>query len=156
DLEADAAHRLDAAPADVERDGEILDREQRAHASLPAAAIVASGGGGAFAKILRGSNASRTPSPTKISSASMPPITAKPESPSHGAVRLFLPWFSSSPSDGDPGGRPKPRKSSRVSAVIAPDSTNGRNESAAVIAFGRMCRAMMTASVAPSARAART
>ena len=83
-------------------------------------------------------------------------ITTKPESPSHGAVRLFLPWFRISPSDGEPAGRPKPRKSSAVSDVIAPDRMNGRNESAAVIAFGRMWRAMIARSRAPSARAART
>ena len=36
DRERDAAHRLDHAPADVERDGEIVDLEQRAHAALRA------------------------------------------------------------------------------------------------------------------------
>ena len=44
----------------------------------------------------------------------MSAMTTKPVKPSHGACRLFLPCLSSSPSDGEPGGRPKPRKSSAV------------------------------------------
>ena len=44
-------------------------------------------------------------------------MTTKPVMPSQGACRLSLPWFSSSPSEGEPGGRPKPRKSSEVRAV---------------------------------------
>ena len=38
----------------------------------------------------------------------------KPVSPSHGACTLAFPCDSNSPSDGEPGGRPKPRKSSAV------------------------------------------
>ena len=41
--------------------------------------------------ILRGSKASRTASPTKISSTSTPPSTTKAVKPSHGACRLSLP-----------------------------------------------------------------
>ena len=41
---------------------------------------------------LRGSKASRTPSPMKISNDSMVPIMTKPVIPSHGAWRLALPW----------------------------------------------------------------
>ena len=56
----------------------------------------------------------------KISSDSMSETTKKPVRPSHGAWRLSLPCSSSSPSEGEPGGRPKPRKSSEVSVVIEP------------------------------------
>src|SRR4051794_26205341 len=74
----------------------------------------------------RGSNASRTASPMKISSVSTPPRTTNAVRPSQGACRLFLAWATSSPSDGDPGGRPKPRKSSVDNNVTDPDRMNGR------------------------------
>jgi hypothetical protein len=41
--------------------------------------------------------------------------------PSQGACRLDLPWAIISPSEGEPGGMPKPRKSSEVRVVIEPD-----------------------------------
>ena len=47
--------------------------------------------------------------------------------PSHGACRLFLPWERSSPSEGEPGGIPNPKKSSDVSVTIAPVNINGKN-----------------------------
>ena len=83
-------------------------------------------------------------------------MTTKPVMPSQGACRLFLPWASSSPSDGEPGGRPKPRKSSEVSAVMPPIRMNGMKVSVATMALGRMCRSMMVKLPTPSARAART
>ena len=49
--------------------------------------------------VLRGSKASRTASPTKISSDSISEMTTKPVRPSHGAWRLRLPCASSSPSE---------------------------------------------------------
>ena len=52
--------------------------------------------------------------------------TKKPVIPSHGACKFALPWARSSPRDGEPGGRPNPRKSSEVSVVIDPLSMNGR------------------------------
>ena len=39
-------------------------------------------------------------------------------SPSHGACRLALPWAKSSPSEAEPGGNPKPRRSSDVNGVV--------------------------------------
>src|SRR5688572_5251615 len=87
-------------------------------------------------KVLRGSKASRTASPTKISNDSMIDIVKKAVSPSHGAWRLFLPCAIISPSDGEPGGMPKPRKSSEVSVAIEPDRMNGRKVNVATIAFG--------------------
>ena len=48
-----------------------------------------------------GSSASRTASPTKISSDNISATRMKPDNPSHGASRYFLPWSSSSPSEGD-------------------------------------------------------
>ena len=63
--------------------------------------------------------------------------------PSHGACRLALPCASNSPSDGEPGGRPKPRKSSEVRVVIEPLRMNGRKVIVATVAFGRTWRTMI-------------
>ena len=52
----------------------------------------------------------------------MSAMTKNAVNPSHGACRLALPCASSSPSDAEPGGKPMPRKSSEVSAVIEPAS----------------------------------
>src|SRR4051794_9855243 len=92
----------------------------------------------------------------KISSDNMIAIEKKPASPSHGACTLALPCDSSSPSEGEPGGRPKPRKSSAVSVITDDDKINGRNVMVATIAFGKRCRNMMTMLETPSARAACT
>jgi hypothetical protein len=56
----------------------------------------------------------------KISSDSMIEMVKNAVSPSHGACRLRLPCAISSPSEAEPGGSPKPRKSSEVSVVIEP------------------------------------
>ncbi len=53
-------------------------------------------------------------------------MTTKPVRPSQGACRLDLPCNSNSPSEGEPGGRPKPRKSSEVSVVIEPIEDEGQ------------------------------
>ncbi len=82
--------------------------------------------------------------------------TQKPVKPSHGAWRLFLPWARSSPSEGEPGGRPKPRKSSEVSVAIEPFKMKGMKVSVETMALGMTWRIMIVRSVAPSARAART
>jgi len=103
-------------------------------------------------KILRGSKASRTASPTKISRLSMMARTKKAVRISHGACRLALPWARSSPNDGEPGGRPKPRKSSEVSVVIEPLRMNGRKVSVATMALGSRWRNMMVRLPTPSAR----
>ena len=78
----------------------------------------------------------------------------KPVRPSQGACTLALPWLSNSPSEGEPGGRPKPRKSSAVSVITDDDKMNGRKVMVATIAFGSRWRKMMTAFDTPSARAA--
>ena len=85
-----------------------------------------------------------------------PTCTTKAVSPSQGACRLDLPWLISSPSEAEPGGRPKPRKSSEVSVVIEPDRMNGRNVSVATMALGSRCRNIIVRLFTPSARAART
>src|SRR5471032_1488865 len=107
-----------------------------------------------YLNVLRGSNASRTASPMKISSDSMMATAKKPVKPSHGACTLALPCDSNSPSDGEPGGNPKPRKSSAVSVITDDDTMNGRNVMVATMAFGNRCRNMITALDTPSARAA--
>src|SRR5262249_34147141 len=110
----------------------------------------------AHSTTLRGSNASRTASPTKISRLSIEASTKNAVRPSQGACRLALPWASSSPSEGEPGGSPKPGKASEVSVVIEPLRMNGRNVIVATVAFGSTWRRIMTRSATPRARAART
>src|SRR5262245_35619509 len=105
-------------------------------------------------KVLRGSKASRTASPMKIRSDSMMARVKNPDMPSQGAWMLALPCLSSSPSDAEPGGSPKPRKSSEVSVITEPDRMNGRNVMVATMALGKRCRNMITAFDTPSARAA--
>src|SRR4030081_3382248 len=80
-----------------------------------------------YLNVLRGSNASRTASPMKISNDNMMATAKKPVKPSHGAWTLALPCDSNSPSDGEPGGKPKPRKSSAGSVMTDEDTMKGRN-----------------------------
>src|SRR5213083_259377 len=96
-----------------------------------------------YLNVLRGSKASRTASPMKISSDNMMATAKKPVKPSHGACTLALPCDSSSPSDGEPGGRPKPRKSSAVSVITEDDTMKGRNVMVATMAFGSRWRNMI-------------
>src|SRR6267154_1899915 len=103
-----------------------------------------------YRNVLRGSKASRTPSPMKINSDSMIATEKKPVKPSHGACTLALPCDSNSPSDGEPGGRPKPRKSSAVSVITEDDTMKGRKVMVATIAFGNRWRNMITALETPS------
>src|SRR5450631_3086390 len=90
------------------------------------------------------------------SSESMIAMTRKPVRPSHGAARFDFPCNKSSPSDGEPGGKPKPKKSSAVSVVIELFKTKGRNVKVATIAFGKTCLTMIAPLERPSARAALT
>src|ERR1700692_1364919 len=106
-----------------------------------------------YRNVLRGSNASRTASPIKIRSDSMIATAKKPVKPSHGAWTLALPCDSNSPSEGEPGGNPKPRKSSAVSVITEDDTMNGRDVIVATMAFGNRCRNMITGLETPSARA---
>src|SRR5439155_2219373 len=142
DVERDAIDRQQLLPAMGKGDREVLDREKRRAV--------------AHRKVFRGSKASRTASPVKISSVSMMPTEKTPDSPSQGAWMLALACDSSSPSDGEPGGRPKPRKSSEVSAVTDEERINGSMVMVATIAFGSRCRNMMVVFDTPSARAAWT
>src|SRR5256886_14098667 len=107
-----------------------------------------------YLNVWRGWKAAHTPSPMKINSDSMIATEKNPVKPSHGACTLALPCDNSSPSDGEPGGSPKPRKSSAVSVITDEDTTNGRNVMVATIAFGNKWRNMITALETPSARAA--
>src|SRR5580692_9630321 len=134
----DRERLLPAAAAAAEGDREIADGEE----------------GFGHAYVFRGSNASRTASPTKINSDSISATVKKPVRPSHGACTLALPCDSNSPSDGEPGGRPKPRKSSAVSVITDPDIMNGKNVMVATMALGNRWRNMMTVFDTPSARAA--
>ena len=73
-----------------------------------------------------------------------------------GACKLALDWATSSPSDGLPGGRPKPRKSRLVSAVMPPTSANGALVIVATAAFGKIWRNMICSGWTPIASAAAT
>src|SRR6185437_9537135 len=90
----------------------------------------------------RGSKASRTASPTKISRLSIKARTKNAVKPSQGACKLPLPSASNSPSEGEPGGKPNPRKSSEVSVVIEPFRMNGKKVSVATMALGSTWRQM--------------
>src|ERR1700742_512555 len=90
----------------------------------------------------------------KIKSDNMIATAKKPVKPSHGACTLALPCDSNSPNDGEPGGSPKPRKSSAVNVITEEETMNGRNVMVATMALGSRCRNMMTALETPSARAA--
>src|SRR5438045_8836026 len=89
--------------------------------------------------VLRGSNASRTASPMKINSDSMIATEKKPVKPSHGACTLDLPCDSNSPSEGAPGGKPQPRKSSATSAITEDETANGGKARAETMAWGSKC-----------------
>src|SRR5258708_2491336 len=90
----------------------------------------------------------------KINSDSMIATEKKPVKPSHGACTLPLACESNSPSEGEPGGNPKPRKSSAVSVITEDETMNGKNVMVATMALGNRCRNMITALETPSARAA--
>ena len=83
-------------------------------------------------------------------------MTIKPVRPSQGAAKFDFPCNKSSPSEGEPGGKPKPKKSSAVSVVIELLRTKGRNVRVATVAFGRTCLKMIAPLASPSARAALT
>src|SRR4030095_7800576 len=127
----------------AERDRQVLDLEQRRP-------------GIAHTVVFRGSNASRTPSPMKINRVRSAPMTKNPVKASHGACKFSLPCCSNSPSEGEPGGSPSPRKSSAVNVVTDPLSVNGRKVSVATTALGKMCLVMMRQSLMPIDLAART
>src|SRR5471032_770494 len=91
DLEAHMPHGLDGIGSAAERDGEVAYLKQ---------------GLVGHALAFRGLSESRTASPMNTSSDSIRAITVKAVKASHGALRLFLPCSTSSPSDGEPGGRP--------------------------------------------------
>src|SRR5262249_35479609 len=107
DVERHAAHGRHLPVRRIEAHGQVPDLQQGRRASA-----------------LRGSKASRTASPMKMSRLSMTASTRKPVMPSQGACRLALPWARISPREGDPGGSPKPRKSSEVSVVMEPFRMN--------------------------------
>src|SRR3981189_3886677 len=110
DLKGNMIARGRGAARLMKRHRQIADVEQRLVDRVHAAA---------YRNVLRGSNASRTASPMKISSDSMMATAKNPVKPSHGAWTLALPCDTNSPSEGEPGGNPKPRKSREVSVITA-------------------------------------
>ena len=69
---------------------------------------------------------------------------------------MDLPCETSSPNEGDPGGKPNPRKSRAVSVVMEPVRIKGMNVMVATMALGKICLNMMLVSSRPSAFAAFT
>ena len=59
--------------------------------------------------------------------------------PSHGACKFAFPCATISPKEGDPGGKPNPKKSKDVSVAIDPERINGISVKVATIAFGKTC-----------------
>src|ERR1700690_4280801 len=151
---ADQRQRL--AFGDVER--YPVDRQRFARAGAERDRKIANGekffSRSVHRNVFLGSKASRTASPMKIKSESMMAIEKNPVRPSHGACTLAFPCDNNSPSEAEPGGRPKPRKSSAVSVITDDDRMNGRNVMVATMAFGSRWRKMITAFDTPSARAA--
>src|SRR5690606_37028124 len=102
DAEADAAHDLLGAKAHRQ----VLYRKQRCGGRRSALHRRRSSAGAwqrcVHWSAFRGSSASRSASPMKVSSSSVVTSTAKVDSEIHHASMLFLPWLSSSPSDGVP------------------------------------------------------
>ena len=92
----------------------------------------------------------------KVSSSSVSTSTPKVEIEIHQASMLFLPWLSSSPRLGVPGGTPRPRKSSEVSAKMAALMRDGREGTTGVKRVGKTWGQMICALPTPSARAAFT
>ena len=89
--------------------------------------------------VFLGSKASRIASPTNTRRPSINANVKKLVKPNHGACRLFLPWFTISPNDAEPGGKPKPKKSSPDNTVTAALKLNGRKVIVATVALGNKC-----------------
>ena len=66
-----------------------------------------------------------------------------PDSASQGASRLFFPCTISSPSDGEPGGKPYPKKSNAVKAIILAVKINGSCDKLEAKALGKICLSMI-------------
>merc|ERR1711991_49085 len=96
-----------------------------------------------------GSKASLIASPTKTNRVSVIARVRNAVIPNQGACKLSLPCLSISPKDGEPGGNPKPKKSSDVSAIIELERINGRKVRVATIAFGRTCLIIIDVSETP-------
>src|SRR5262245_33257243 len=143
DVEGHAVDAQILTSALTEADRQLADRQEGLH-----------GGVHGYPNVFRGSNALRTASPMKIRSDSMTATVKNPHRPSHGAWMLALAWLSISPSEGEPGGRPKPRKSSAVSVITDDDRMKGRNVMVATIELGSSWRNMMTMFETPRPHAA--
>ena len=99
------ADQRERAPA-LQREGDAIDHRRFAESDGEIAHIEQRRG---HRNVFRGSKASRTASPMKTSSDSISATMKKAERPSQGAARFDLPSLSSSPSEGAPGGMPRPR-----------------------------------------------
>src|SRR5262245_14929382 len=91
----------------------------------------------------------------RMRSSSVTISTPKVVSEIHHASRLLLPWLSSSPRLGVPGGTPRPRKSRLVSAPIAAAISNGTSVTTGVRLLGRVWRRMILQLLCASARGTR-
>ena len=102
-----------------------------------------------------GSKDSRTASPMNVTTVNKITRVPKADVTIHGAVlSVAVPCFRSSPKLGVGGGKPKPRKSSAVMAVIAETIVNGMNVTSVDKTFGRIWRKIILVFEAPITRAA--
>ena len=76
--------------------------------------------------VFLGSRASLIASPTNTSKPNIKPSVKKLVNPNQGACKLFLPWFTISPNEAEPGGKPKPKKSKPDKAVTEALKLKGR------------------------------
>src|ERR1043166_228090 len=111
DVEGDTVDRAHLPAALPEGDGEVFHLQQLVGRGLHQR------------NVFGGPRGSRAASPMKIRSESMRATMKKPAMPSQGAWMLALPCLSSTPSEAEPGGRPKPRKSSAVRVITDRKST---------------------------------
>ena len=93
--------------------------------------------------------ASRKPSPIKSREIKIIESVKNIVKPIQTASRLFFASLNNSPRDGEPTGRPKPKKSKLERATIEPATKNGNVEIVEIIAFGNICLKIILKSDAP-------
>src|SRR5262249_32255144 len=108
-------------------------------------------------RVSRGSRASRSPSPSRLSPRATTTMHTPGITAVHGASRNSG-WalVIITPRDGAGGRMPRPRKDSTASPMIAAGAATVAWTISVLTALGRMCRPSTTASLAPSATAAAT
>ena len=92
----------------------------------------------------------------KVSKSMLPTKRTNVGAMIHQASRFSLPILNNSPKEAVSAGTPKPKKSSEVSAKIAPPMRKGKKVMTGVSELGKTWRQMICALLRPKARAAFT